>query len=179
MAGCKVLTRPSRNSLTPVTSATSVTRIPAAARVCAEPPVEIRVTPRAASARANSTIPLLSLTEISARRIGRGSAVIAADIGLSGKLRQPSRAAGERRQQDGDGRGGCGERGGSPPVLRRPAAADQHEIGGDHPLDHGRVAKAAANSLLVEMLAMCLPDALAAEQAAREGDRRIGKEVER
>src|SRR5580692_6980822 len=105
MAGCKVLTRPSRNSATPVTSATSVTGTPAATRVCAEPPVDIIVTPRAARARPNSTIPLLSLTEINARRIGRGFAVIAADIGLSRRLRQPSRAAGERGQQNGDGRG--------------------------------------------------------------------------
>src|SRR5271166_516602 len=117
MAGCKVLTRPSRNSATPVTSATSVTATPAAARVRAEPPVETMVTPRAANAPANATIPLLSLTEISARRIGRGFAVIAADIGLSRKRRQVSRAAGQRRQQDGDDRGGYGERDGAPTVL--------------------------------------------------------------
>src|SRR5437763_5793870 len=126
MAGCRVLTRPSRNSLIPVTSATSVTGTPATARDCAEPPVEIMVTPCATSARANSTIPLLSLTEISARRIGRRLAVIATDIGPARKLRQPSRAAGEDRQQDGDGRGGCSEGGAGPPILRRPAAADQH-----------------------------------------------------
>ena len=98
MAGCKVLTRPSRNSATPVTSATSVTGIAAAARGWAEPPVEIIVTPRAANARANSMIPLLSLTEINAQRIGRELAVITADIGLSQKLRQGSSAASEGRQ---------------------------------------------------------------------------------
>src|SRR5260370_2885909 len=178
MAGCKVLTRPSRNSATPVTSATSPTGTPAAARVCAEPPVEIRVTPRAAKARATSTIPLLSLTEINARRIGRELAVIAADIGLSRELRQPSRAAGERCQQDGDGRGGCGEGGRSPPGLCRPTAADKHEIGGDYPLDNGSVAEAATYRLLGEMLAMRLPDALAPPQPARQRARRIRPQVE-
>src|SRR5271163_1732608 len=179
MAGCRVLTRPSRNSATPVTSAASVAGMPAAARVCAEPPVEIILTPRATSAAANAMIPLLSLTEINARRIGRGFAVIAADIGLSPELRQPSRAAGERRQQDGDGCGGCGEGGGSPPVLRYPAAGDQHEIGGDHPLGHGCVAETTTHGLLVEMLAMRLPYPLAAEQATGEGNRGIRKEIER
>src|ERR1700738_1530133 len=130
MAGCKVLTRPSRNSLTPVTSATSVTGTPAAARVCADPPVEIRVTPRAASALANATIPVLSLTEISARRIGRGLAVIAADIGLPRKLRQVSKAARERRQQDCDGCGGHRERDGGPPVLRTPTPARRRSARG-------------------------------------------------
>src|SRR5947199_363959 len=179
MAGCKVLTRPSRNSATPVTSATSVTGTPAAARVCAEPPVEIMVTLRAASSPANATSPLLSLTEISARRIGKGFAAIAADIGLSRKPRQVSRAASEHRQQECDDRGGCGERDDTPSILRRPAAADQHEIGGDHPLDHGRVPEAATNGLLVEMLAMSLPDPLAPQQASNERDRRVRKEIER
>src|ERR1700730_1117535 len=179
MAGCRVLTRPSRNSATPVICATSVTGTPAAARVCADPPVEMMITPRAASALANATIPVLSLTEISARPIGRGLAVIAADIGLPPKLRHAATAARERCQQDCDGCGGHGERDAAPPVLRSPAAADQHEVGGDHPLDDGRVAKASANSLLVEMLAMRLPDALAAQQPPRERDRRIGNKVER
>src|SRR5271168_2447708 len=179
MAGCRVLTRPSRNSATPVTSATSVTGISAAARICAEPPVEIIVTPRAASAPANATIPLLSLTEISARPIGIGFALIAADIGRSRKVRQASRAAGKGRQQNSDRRGGYGERDGTPPVLRCPAAADKREIGGDHPLDHGRMAETATHGLLVEMLAVREPDALAAEQTARERNRRVGEEVER
>ncbi len=52
----------------PVTAATSVTRNPAASSVCAVPPVETSATPRAARAPAKATMPLLSLTEISARR---------------------------------------------------------------------------------------------------------------
>src|SRR5438477_9836304 len=136
-------------------------------------------TPRAASATANATMPLLSLTEISARRIGRRPGVITADIGVSGEPRQASRAAGQSRQQDHDGGGGHGEGGGTPPVLRRPAAADQHQIGGDYPPDHGRMAEAATHSLLIEMLAVRLPHALATQEAAAEGNRRIGKKVER
>src|SRR5207244_10706854 len=55
----------------PVTSTTSTTGNPASRSVFAVPPVEMRVTLRSASARANSTSPVLSETEISARRIGR------------------------------------------------------------------------------------------------------------
>ncbi len=57
----------------PVTADTSVTGSPAAASACADPPVEIKTTPRAANAAAKGTIPVLSLTEISARRIGCGA----------------------------------------------------------------------------------------------------------
>src|SRR5438309_11807056 len=71
MDGCSVFTRPSMISGNPVTSTTSATGNPASRSVFAVPPVEIRVTLRSASARANSTSPVLSETEISARRIGR------------------------------------------------------------------------------------------------------------
>ena len=55
--------------------ATSVTGSPASASARAEPPVETSATPRDTSARANGASPCLSLTEISARRIGRGRVV--------------------------------------------------------------------------------------------------------
>src|SRR5689334_24316831 len=67
--------------------ATSVTGNPASCSARAEPPVETSATPRAASARANGASPSLSLTEISARRIGmtdsRGAASVIAGLLLS------------------------------------------------------------------------------------------------
>src|SRR5690242_12171321 len=64
--GCSVLTRPSSISAKPVCAATSVTATPASASSFAVPPVERRRTPSVASARASSTTPVLSETEISA-----------------------------------------------------------------------------------------------------------------
>src|SRR5690348_17347122 len=55
----------------PVTSATSDTCTPASRSDLAVPPVETRLTFRSERARAKSTTPVLSETEISARRIGR------------------------------------------------------------------------------------------------------------
>src|SRR5207248_962303 len=74
-----VLTRPSSISGNPVTWATSVTGSPASCRARADPPVEISATPCDTSPRANVASPVLSLTEIRARRIGRGASVITAD----------------------------------------------------------------------------------------------------
>src|SRR5271168_4236099 len=54
----------------PVCSATSFTEIPCCTRSCAVPPVESSSMPRSFSARANSTIPVLSETLSSARRTG-------------------------------------------------------------------------------------------------------------
>src|SRR5438270_5555998 len=96
IAGCKVLTRPSSISGEPVTAATSVTGSPASASVRAELPVETSATPRSMSARANGTMPLLSLTEISARRIGRGPVV--GESGMAALLIDRMRAGIERRR---------------------------------------------------------------------------------
>ena len=57
----------------PVTLATSTTSMPASRMSDAEPPVETISTPAAASAFARSSRPALSLTEMSARRIGTTS----------------------------------------------------------------------------------------------------------
>src|SRR3989338_2507261 len=64
--GCRVLTRPSSISGKPVSSATSVTGSFSSASSLAVPPVEISLMPRACSARAKSTMPVLSETEIRA-----------------------------------------------------------------------------------------------------------------
>src|SRR5262249_1229204 len=66
--GWRVLTRPSRISSWPVKSATSATSRPASRSASAVPPVERISTPSAARALAKSTTPVLSETEISARR---------------------------------------------------------------------------------------------------------------
>src|SRR5438045_629602 len=60
--GCSVLTRPSIISGNPVTLETLVTATPAVSRTRAVPPVDTISYPRAARARANSTIPVLSET---------------------------------------------------------------------------------------------------------------------
>src|SRR5262245_3816395 len=67
MRGCSVLTRPSSISGKPVTCDTSVTGNLASANSFAVPPVDSSVMPRWCRARANSTMPALSETEISAR----------------------------------------------------------------------------------------------------------------
>src|SRR5437762_3061909 len=71
MAGCSVFTLPSMISGKPVSSATSVTGNPASLSAFAVPPVETSVTSRCTRARANSISPVLSETEISARRTVR------------------------------------------------------------------------------------------------------------
>ena len=58
--GCSVTTRWSRIAGTPVSSATSVTGMPASAIAEAVPPLDTSVTSSSCSARANSTIPVLS-----------------------------------------------------------------------------------------------------------------------
>src|SRR5215472_10111500 len=69
MRGLMVFTRPSRISGNPVKSETSRTEIPFAARSREVPPVEMISTRCAANAFANSTIPVLSYTLMSARSI--------------------------------------------------------------------------------------------------------------
>src|SRR3954453_1154328 len=66
--GCSVLTRPPRISSWPVNSETSVTSSPAPRSAAAVPPVERISTPSPASPRAKSATPVLSETEIRARR---------------------------------------------------------------------------------------------------------------
>src|SRR3954451_14558500 len=66
--GCSVFTRPPRISSWPVNSETSVTSRPASRSAVAVPPVERTSTPSAASPFAKSATPVLSETEISARR---------------------------------------------------------------------------------------------------------------
>src|SRR5690554_3386844 len=60
--GWSVLTRPSRISGKPVSSATPCTGSPASAKIRWVPPVEIRVNPCSTKPRANSTRPVLSET---------------------------------------------------------------------------------------------------------------------
>ena len=85
-AGCSVLTRPSIISGKPVTSATSRTVRPAARSALAVPPVESSSTPRAASARAKSSSPVLSETEISARLRGVRSVMAGSGYGVARDL---------------------------------------------------------------------------------------------
>ena len=68
--GCSVFTRPSSISGNAVTCATSVTGRPCSASSLAVPPVEISLMPSACRARAKSTTPVLSDTEISAFMAG-------------------------------------------------------------------------------------------------------------
>src|SRR5579871_3201141 len=68
--GCSVLTRPSMISGKPVYADTSVTGRPERRSSSAVPPVDSSVMPRATSACASSTTPVLSETLMSARRIG-------------------------------------------------------------------------------------------------------------
>src|SRR6476646_11247879 len=66
--GCSVLTRPPMISSEPGNSETSVPSSPASRSAVAVPPVERISTPSAVSPLAKSTTPVLSETEISARR---------------------------------------------------------------------------------------------------------------
>src|ERR1700733_9659785 len=75
-AGCSVLTRPSIISGKPVKSPTSSTFSPASLSVLRVPPVETSSMPKPDNARANSTTPVLSETEMSARDARRSSSVI-------------------------------------------------------------------------------------------------------
>ena len=76
-AGCSVLTRPSIISGNPVRSLTSSTSRPASLKVLRVPPVETSSMPWPASARAKSTTPVLSETEMRARDTRRSCSVIA------------------------------------------------------------------------------------------------------
>ena len=67
-AGCRVFTRPPSISGDPVTSATSVTSIPASRSAAAVPPLETSSTPSSRRPRAKATTPVLSNTASSARR---------------------------------------------------------------------------------------------------------------
>src|ERR1700716_4137957 len=60
-----------------------------------------------------------------------------------------------------------------------PPPGDQHDVGGEAPPHARGMAVAALRRTLVKMLAMRLPHPLAAQQPARQGDRRIGEEIER
>src|SRR5579863_2085454 len=79
-AGCSVLTRPSIISGKPVSSATSNTARPASRSVLRVPPVDTSSMPWPASARANSTTPLLSETEMRAREGRRRCSVMACSV---------------------------------------------------------------------------------------------------
>ena len=68
--GCSVLTRPPSISVKPVICSTRDTPIPASSRRVAVPFVATIWTPSSSSLRAKSTRPVLSLTEMSARRTG-------------------------------------------------------------------------------------------------------------
>src|SRR5690606_37986304 len=65
--------RPSRHSGKPVRSATSVTGMPSPSMSVADPPVETIATPASCSPRTRSSRPVLTKTEMSARRTGRRS----------------------------------------------------------------------------------------------------------
>src|SRR5215213_6684959 len=93
--GWRVLTRPSIISGKPVRSDTSSTTRPASASARRVPPVETRATPRAASARAKGTRPVLSDTERSARVTRFRSLGIAAPE--AGKGRDITKAAPAKR----------------------------------------------------------------------------------
>src|ERR1700726_441452 len=75
-AGCSVFTRPSIISGKPVRSLTSSTVRPASLSALRVPPVETNSMPWPASARANSTTPDLSETEMRARDARRRFSVI-------------------------------------------------------------------------------------------------------
>src|SRR5882757_7377372 len=177
IAGCNVLTLPSSISGMPVTSATSVTGSPASAIVRAELPVEISATPCAVSPRANGTMPVLSLTEISARRIGREVGKVgngatpdyrnarryrAAYGWRQGRLSGAAPGCRHPEQQHQNRDAGTDQAENRPAVLGGPAAADQHQVRRDDPPHDRGMAEPALGRALVEMLAMRLPHPLAA-----------------
>src|SRR6266852_3370542 len=75
--GCRVLTRPSNISGKPVRSDTSRTLRPASVSARAVPPVEMSSMPKPSSRRVNSISPVLSDTEMRARKIVRRCSTIA------------------------------------------------------------------------------------------------------
>src|SRR5512135_995360 len=93
MAGCSVFTRPSRISGKPVTASTACTGTPPARSAAKVPPVEMMSHPRSTSPWANCTIPLLSLTDISAR------ATAISSRREFHRISQGDRPAGSRRAQ--------------------------------------------------------------------------------
>src|SRR5882757_11075892 len=82
--GCSVFTRPSSISGNPVRSLISRTVRPASRNAFDVPPVETNSTPSAESLCANSTRPLLSVTESKARRTARRSLIYLDFIGNIG-----------------------------------------------------------------------------------------------
>src|SRR6266567_5301306 len=84
--------------------------------------------------------------------------------------------AGEQRQHYRRRR----KEGSEPPaVLGCPAAGDQQQIGGDHPPHDRAMTEAALHGTLIEMLAVRLPDRLAAGETARQRHARVGEEIKR
>ena len=105
ICGTSVFTRPSRISGKPVCSDTSFTGTPASRSALAEPPVDRISTPLAASACANGTRPVLSETEISARRMGTMS-VMRGGIALQPQqVQRPRDAPSPRRTAPPHARG--------------------------------------------------------------------------
>ncbi len=98
-------------------------------------------------------------------RIGRGIGAAAP----SGKARQQHQH-GSRRDREAECARDC---------LGGPAGPDQDHVRGDYPPHDGGMAEAAPHGLLIEMLAVRQPDALAAGEAAQQRDRRVGQEIER
>ena len=98
--GCSVLTRPSIISGKPVRSSMGRTGTPASASALAVPPVETISTPNSlTSARQNSTTPVLSVTETSARLmetfdIVAGSPSVASN-GDGPRIARPSNSRGD------------------------------------------------------------------------------------
>src|SRR6185503_17688348 len=94
--GWSVFTRPSIISGKPVRSEMSRTSAPAVRNVAAVPPVETISTPCLASPAARSSRPVLSESEISARRTGTRS-VIQIPLGLAGAAEGPADVAAQCR----------------------------------------------------------------------------------
>src|SRR5947209_8806670 len=93
--GCSVFTRPSIISGKPVRSEISRTLAPSARSFAAVPPVETISTPCVASPAASSSRPLLSDSEISARRTGTRSVMFA--LRLAGAAESPADFAAQCR----------------------------------------------------------------------------------
>src|SRR3989338_6582105 len=85
--GCSVFTRPSSISGIPVTSEMSFTARPASRNCLAVLPVEMISTPHFPRPRAKSTIPLLSVTLMSARAILLTVPSLCLDMNLESRLR--------------------------------------------------------------------------------------------
>src|SRR5215469_15973470 len=107
------------------------------------------------------------MTECAGRKLSaqpplRGHSVVIGPMRIpTPSLDQAESAAGRECDQQGCDNHACSaERKHSPTVFRRPAAPDQQNVGGDHPLDYRGVAEPFAHRSLVEMLTMRFPHAL-------------------